>query len=496
EKYRGRGYDRGQEAEQKQVKIMEDMRDKDSSASFHATYCKEELERFKLRSNKVRLAYDKILDIASIRDVVLKTSFGTSWTLKDVRYTLGLKRRLISVGQLDEEGYHVGFGDQQWKVTNGSLVVARGSPYMVEDWYEHVSFQRQRSRCTEGYHYYDTIIEDYIKSCGRYNANLQFGVAKRLSRTFRAESTGIHAEALKILWEYSVSTAYLIYHIPYFPIWLRIPEEEWRGKDISLTHLKKSQVVLVDISKSLAENDNKVAEHGLSSEITQSPGESSDTSERFENNGSFEYSERSDEEYSKDGASSKVGGFETPHVRRSNRESRAPIRYSPSANYLLLTGNGKPESYSKALSSKESVQWKKAINEEIVSLEKNQTRSLVRLPAGKKASQSLWMFRVKEKQDDNKRYKARLVVKGIQQKREVEYNAIFSSVVKMTTIRYTKSLIHLMKNLKVGDEREVEVLRNFNWPPSELLTEDGVLPERGYSQFNDVSSGYLVSKVS
>ncbi|GJV29440.1 hypothetical protein Tco_1385888 [Tanacetum coccineum] len=49
---------------------------------------------------------------------------------------------------------------------------------------------------------------------------------------------------------------------------------------------------------------------------------------------------------------------------------------------------------------------------------------------------------------------------------------------------------------QVGDEREVEVLRSFNWPPNELIMEDGVLPERGYSQFNDVSSGYLVSKFS
>nr|GFC21841.1 retrovirus-related Pol polyprotein from transposon TNT 1-94 [Tanacetum cinerariifolium] len=55
----------------------------DSGASFHATNCKEELDRFRLH-------------------------FG-----KDVRYILGLKRRLILVGQLDEEGYHVGFRDQQ-----------------------------------------------------------------------------------------------------------------------------------------------------------------------------------------------------------------------------------------------------------------------------------------------------------------------------------------------------------------------------------------------
>ncbi|GKB50342.1 retrovirus-related pol polyprotein from transposon TNT 1-94 [Tanacetum coccineum] len=84
---------------------------------------------------------------------------------------------------------------------------------------------------------------------------------------------------------------------------------------------------------------------------------------------------------------------------------------------------------------KESVHGKKAIIEEMVSLEKNQTCSLVRLPAGKKASQRLWMFKVKEEQNGRKRYKARLVVKGFQPKRGVDYNEIFSLVVKMTTIR-------------------------------------------------------------
>ncbi|GKE35069.1 hypothetical protein Tco_1454391, partial [Tanacetum coccineum] len=81
-------------------------------ASFHATYCKEVLERFKLCSSKVRLVDDKTLDIAGIGDVVLKKSFGTSWTLKDVRYIPCLKKRLISIGQLDEEGCHIGCGDQ------------------------------------------------------------------------------------------------------------------------------------------------------------------------------------------------------------------------------------------------------------------------------------------------------------------------------------------------------------------------------------------------
>ncbi|GJV47409.1 retrovirus-related pol polyprotein from transposon TNT 1-94 [Tanacetum coccineum] len=329
---------------------------------------------------------------------------------------------------------------------------------------------------------------------------LQFGVAERLSRTFRAESTEIRVEAPKMLWADSVSTAYLIYRIPYVPIGLRIPEEEWRGKDTSLAHLKAAAQMKCDTAFRIRrvtrlseadilhlqtqfmepENDSIAAEHGLSSEITQSPGGSSDTSEGSENSGSFKDSGRSDEEYSEDRASFEEGGFETPQLRRSTRESRAP--------------------------------WKKAIIEEMVSLEKNQTWSLVRISAGTKASQRLWMLRVKEEQDGSKRYKARLVVKGFQQKRrEPSYVGALndtSTQHKSKGFQLAGQEENLECRLKflneehcndvhqVGDEREVEVLRNFNRPPSELITDDGVLPERDYSQFNDVSSGYLVSKVS
>ncbi|GKE68958.1 retrovirus-related pol polyprotein from transposon TNT 1-94, partial [Tanacetum coccineum] len=264
----------------------------------------------------------------------------------------------------------------------------------------------------------------------------------------------------------------------------RIPEEEWQRKEVSLTHLRefgcdsydskshkvvqsrdvtfnedslygakvltdssnltkpnqKDEVVLEDSPNNLA-NKSIVTEHGLSLEITQSPGGSLDTSEGSENSGSFEDSGRSGEEDSEDRASSEEGGSKTPHLRRSTKESRAPVRYSPSTNYLLLTENGKPESYSESLCIKKFIQWKKDINEEMVSLEKNQAWSLVRLPAGKKALQSKWVFRVKEEQDDKKRYKARLVVKGFQQKQGVDYNEIFSPVVKMTTIRLVLSIV-------------------------------------------------------
>ncbi|GKA77176.1 hypothetical protein Tco_0783637 [Tanacetum coccineum] len=276
----------------------------DSGASFHATYCKEELERFKLHSSKVRLANDKTLDIARIGDVVLKTSFDTSWTLKDVRYIPSLKRRLISIGQLDEGGYHVGFGDQQLKVTKGSLVVARGNKRgsrwfgeAEESFLHNVSEDKKTvetaARVTNGIVMLKIVPEKPP----------QFGVAERLSRTFIAESTGIRAESSKI----------------------GSDEMQYSFRDTK-SH-QKSQMVLLDIPENLAENDSIITEHELSSEINQSPGGSSDTSEGSENSGSFKDSGRSDEEYSEDGSSSKEVGSETSQVRISTRESKAPVRF-------------------------------------------------------------------------------------------------------------------------------------------------------------------------
>lgn len=54
------------------------------------------------------------------------------------------------------------------------------------------------------------------------------------------------------------------------------------------------------------------------------------------------------------------------------------------------------------------------MKEELDSLDKNHTWSLVKLPAGKKALQNKWVFKIKDEDDGNKRYKVRLVVKGFE----------------------------------------------------------------------------------
>jgi hypothetical protein len=45
---------------------------------------------------------------------------------KEVRHVLYIRKNLISIGKLESEGYISIFTDKVWKVTKGSLVIAKG----------------------------------------------------------------------------------------------------------------------------------------------------------------------------------------------------------------------------------------------------------------------------------------------------------------------------------------------------------------------------------
>ena len=51
---------------------------------------------------------------------------GSIWLLEKVRHIPDLRRNLISVGQLDDEGHAILFVGGTWKVTKGVRVLARG----------------------------------------------------------------------------------------------------------------------------------------------------------------------------------------------------------------------------------------------------------------------------------------------------------------------------------------------------------------------------------
>ncbi|VFQ73259.1 unnamed protein product [Cuscuta campestris] len=59
-------------------------------------------------------------------DVCLDTSTGCRLVLRDVRHVPDIRLSLISAGLLDDEGYANKFCDGRWKLSRGSLIMARG----------------------------------------------------------------------------------------------------------------------------------------------------------------------------------------------------------------------------------------------------------------------------------------------------------------------------------------------------------------------------------
>nr|GEW38607.1 retrovirus-related Pol polyprotein from transposon TNT 1-94 [Tanacetum cinerariifolium] len=397
----------------------------DSSASFHATYCKEELERFKLRSDKVRLADDKTQDIVDVGDLALKTS------IRHMREK-GMKI-LASKGRiLDLQKAVVGFCEPCVLGKQKKKVVAKNETNL-------------RVKCLKSNNGGAYSSQEFIEYCAKNEIIMlkrvpkipqQNGVAKRINRTLneRAKKGEWQGKEVSLahlrvfgcesyvkekdvardkLDAKSVKCTFMGYGSDEmgYRFWDSKSHKVIRSRDVTfngdslygakaatdssnlMKPNKKDQVVLEDSPENL-KNKSIVAKHGLSSKITQSPGGSSDMSEG-----------RSYEKDFENKASSEEGGSETQQVGRSTKESKALV----SGRRLLI---------------------------EMVSLEKNQTWSLLRLLVGKKTLQSKWVFRVKEEHDGRKKYKDRLVVKGFQHKQGVNYNEIFSSIVKITTIRH------------------------------------------------------------
>ena len=79
--------------------------------------------------------------------------------------------------------------------------------------------------------------------------------------------------------------------------------------------------------------------------------------------------------------------------------------------------------------------------EEIESLHINDTWKLAELPKGKKAIGCKWVYAKREGSPDGiVRYKIRLVANGYAQREGVDYNEVFSPVVKHSSIRILLAL--------------------------------------------------------
>lgn len=115
-----------------------------------------------------------------------------------------------------------------------------------------------------------------------------------------------------------------------------------------------------------------------------------------------------------------------PSQDRPRRERRLPARLQscvdPSTMRALITEDGEPTTFLKAIDDKDSTSWKQAMSEEMSALHKNKTWELVELPKGRKAVGCKWISKIKKGIDRKiERYRARLVAKGFAQEQGIDF---------------------------------------------------------------------------
>lgn len=115
--------------------------------------------------------------------------------------------------------------------------------------------------------------------------------------------------------------------------------------------------------------------------------------------------------------------------------------------------------YEEAVHSKDSQKWITAMKSEMESPRKNQTWTLVNRPPGQRVVGCKWRFKIKEAagKDENPRHKARLVARGFTQVSEIDFNEVFSPVVRHTSIRV---LLAMTTHLK-AKSRKMDVTTAF-----------------------------------
>jgi hypothetical protein len=107
----------------------------------------------------------------------------------------------------------------------------------------------------------------------------------------------------------------------------------------------------------------------------------------------------------------------------------------------MLTDGSEPETYDEALQVENSTKWELSVKDEMNSLMTNHAWELTELPKEKKALHNMWVYKINGEHDDNKCYKAKLVVKGFQQKEGANYKDMLFPVVKMTTIGIVPGIV-------------------------------------------------------
>ncbi|KAL0367866.1 UNVERIFIED_CONTAM: Retrovirus-related Pol polyprotein from transposon TNT 1-94 [Sesamum radiatum] len=132
-----------------------------------------------------------------------------------------------------------------------------------------------------------------------------------------------------------------------------------------------------------------------------------------------------------------IEGVVETFLRRSTRTRKPNPKY---ANVAIVEETEAQESdtFEEAFWGTE---WRKAMEEELAALERNQTWELMPKPNNVKPISCKWVYKIKHHTDGSiERHKARLVARGFSQQYGLDYDETFSPVAKLTTVHVLLAL--------------------------------------------------------
>ncbi|KAJ4705295.1 Retrovirus-related Pol polyprotein from transposon TNT 1-94 [Melia azedarach] len=293
----------------------------------------------------------------------------------------------------------------------------------------------------------------------------QNGVAERMNQTLleRARCMLSNAELTRRFWAEAVSTAcYLINRGPHTGINLKTPFEVWSGKSADYSNLRAFGCTVyyhvnegkleprakkgikgyriwspsekrVILSRNVVFYENSMFNPTVKSIVVSENGS---VEKQVEQQVTLDESEPQHKDQHPQSESEPSGSLlpvASQHSSALNRSKRANYGIPPKRY-------GFEDMVAYAL---QSTQWLAAMGDEMESLHKNQTWELTKRPRDRKIVTCKWVYKKKEGETsvEGIKYKARVVARGFTQREGVDYNEIFSPVVRHTSIRVLLAIV-------------------------------------------------------
>ncbi|GJR00053.1 retrovirus-related pol polyprotein from transposon TNT 1-94 [Tanacetum coccineum] len=444
----------------------------DTGATFHMTARREWFHQYKPISGggSVYSCNDHELKIIGIGSIMVKMHDGTVRTIRDVRHVEGLKKNLLSLGQLDDLGCKVEIQNKIMKVIKGALVLMKGEKVaanlyqlkgeIIEEAKASIASHSLSHRVAFSWHKkLGHMSEQGMKILverklipGLTKVSLPFCEYCVISKQHRLKFKASNSRSVSVLelvhssvWQTPVQSLkgakYFVSFIDdysrrcwVYPIKKKsnvqegikrqftiayTPQQNEVAERMNITLLERARAMLATASleKSFwAEADPIAYKVVVSRDVVFMEDKVQENEEGDRTTMEKEIQSNDSSEAVPQHEVNETTESQAPMTRTLDRERRRPgwqADYVMESNvaYCLLTEEGEPSTLQEALNNLDASFWKEAMQEEIKALHKNKTWELVPLLGGRKPIGNKWVYKIKRNGDDQvEQYRARLVV--------------------------------------------------------------------------------------